>query len=236
MKAEWKIIACAALALPLLAVSADARGTKKKQNNYYKTSITGYLYNQKGDEFKKEKIKTDEVIQAILVQIGKKDVWKAKSCDIIMQFGDNEDSLATISWWLYHKDKTVPQKVRIDGMIGLTKGATYSAVVRRKFTAKGDNEKASWQFVFADFMVNASGYKMDASLAGSTDVTIKGLKDGDESKNVVTPGYLNNLKLRTSGAMVTGDDDPGSVDVKVKGRISNADMEEANEFTPPANN
>jgi hypothetical protein len=232
MKTEWKIIACAALVLPLLAVSADARGTKKKQNNYYKTSITGYLYNQKGDDYKKEKIKTDDVIQAMLAQIGKEDAWKAKNCDIIMQFGDNEDSMASISWWLYHKDKTVPQKVRIDGMIGLTKSATYSSVVRRKFTAKGDNEKANWQFTFADFMVNASGYKMNGSLSGSTDVTIKGLKGGNEAKNGVATGYLNNLKLRTSGAMVTGDDDPGSVDVKVKGRISNASMEEAQDVTP----
>jgi hypothetical protein len=222
MKNAWKIIACAALALPLMAVSANAGAGNKKQNNFYKISITGSLLVQQGDDYKKEKIKTNEVIQAVIDQLGKGE-WKEKDCEIIMQIPDRDDPIGHIQWWIYHKEgRNSAHKAIIDGMISLDEGAGYASVVSRKFTAKGDNEKARAEFVKGAFMVNASGYMLDAVISGKIDVGLKGVK---------TIAFLNQFKLRSSGQMVDGAGNPGKINVQAKGRISNEDMNNAQDVT-----
>jgi len=223
MRTKWKIAVAAALALPLMAVSANAGAGNKKQNNFYKTSITGSLLVQQGDNYKKEKFKTNDTIQAVIDQLGKSD-WKAKDCEIIMQIPDRDDPIGHIQWWIYHKEgRNSAHKARIDGMISLKEGPGYASVATRKFSAKGDNEKARVEFVKGAFMVNASGYMLDAVIEGRVDVGLKGVK---------TIAFLNQFKLRTSGQVVDDAGNPGKINVQAKGRISNEDMNNAQDVTP----
>jgi len=223
MKSAWKIAAAAVLALPLMAVSANARDhhktNKNKQNNYYKASITGNVLVQNGDDYKKEKIKTDDVISALLAKTGL--TWSVKKCDLIMQIGPNEDALDKVQWWLFTKDGKTTKKIYVTGLVNV-EGGDY-VVYKRKYSAKGDNEKVRSEFTEAYFEVDTPQMNMEVYPVGTADVTIKGVK---------TMPYLNNVKLRTKGSGSTGADAPLTIELKVKGRISNSTFEGATDVTP----
>jgi len=221
MKTTWKIAALAALVFPLTALSANA--AKKKPVNYYKTSITGYMYVQTSDDYKKEKLKTNDVIDWVIAQLGLEDEWKAKDCEIVMELSTDDDALSLINWWIHHKDRSTTQKARIDSMIALEKSARYASAIKIKFTAKNDNEKAQSEFVFADFSVDADGNQITASVEGSADISLRGVN---------TLPFLENAKVKSQGQMVANGSEPGSIDVKVKGKISNDDFDDAQDVTP----
>ncbi len=222
MKNALKI---AAFVLPLMAITANAKQTNnKKQNNYYKATVTGQVYVQdEGDDYSADRFKTNDLIGHLLKATGWDGDWNVKDCDLVMQLPDHDDSLVSVNWWLYHKKGKVSHKVNVTGYVSLFKTEDYVSVVKRKYTGKGDNEKARWEFAYATVDFEADTFRGEGTVAGTTDVTLKGM-------NSVHP-YLNNVKLRSSGQF-SAYGRPGKIDLKIKGRVTNAAMEDAKDLTP----
>ena len=219
MKNALKI---AAFALPMMALTANATpaNKKQKQNNYYKTSITATVLTQKGDNYSKSKVKTNDVLAAILQDRGLN--WNVKKCEIVMELGPDEVVPGNTSWWIFYKDGKTTLKTPINGYI--KDYSTNYIVYKRKYTAKGDNMKVGSEFSDAKISVKSNTLTMWANLSGTTDLTIKGWK--------AIP-YLNNAKYRASGNGATKGYDPVKMDVKVKGRVSNGDFESATTIPEP---
>jgi hypothetical protein len=217
MKNALKI---AAFALPMMALTANATPGNSKQNNYFKGSITATVLIQKGDSYSKSKVKTNDILAAILQDRGLN--WNAKKCEIIMQLGPEEDVPGNTSWWIYYKDGKTAMKTPINGYI--KDYSTNYVVYKRKYTAKGDNKKVGSEFSNAKVSITSDTLNMWANLSGTADLSIKGWK---------TNPYLNNAKYRASGNGSTKGYDPVEMSFKVKGRVPNGTFEGATTIPEP---
>ena len=217
MKNALKI---AAVVLPMMALTANATPANKKQNNYYKTSITATVLNQDGDDYTQSKVKTNDVLAAILQDRGLN--WNVKKCEIIMELGTDEDVPGNTSWWIYCKDGKTTLKTPINGYI--KDSSTDYIVYKRKYAPKGDNKKVHSEFSNATISIKSGLLTMWANISGTADLTIKGWN---------TEPYLNNAKYRSSGNGATKGDAPVQMSFKVKGRVTNSAFESATTIPEP---